>query len=160
MDARSWLVMAQAKAKVSYPGPWIYMPTNIILQYLGSTNVPPLQQTPLTQQTSILLVKPKSVARILRTMKKESNAATSFRQAMGKKLHKILIKAKGDVNRCYEGKNAWDEVMRMLIPQILEISVVEWEGHNLKSIEKLKATLDMVFENEDNELAIIGLKMW
>ncbi len=35
---------------------------------------------------------------------------------------------------------------------------MEWEGHKLKSIEKLRATLDKEFENEDNELSIIGLK--
>jgi hypothetical protein len=49
------------------------MLANTIPQYLGSTNVLPMQQAPL--QTSIPLVKPK--------------------QAMGKKLHNILIKAKG-----------------------------------------------------------------
>jgi hypothetical protein len=70
------------------------MLANTIPQYLGSTNVLPMQQAPL--QTSIPLVKPKSVARaILRTMKKESDATTSAKQAMGKKLHNILIKAKG-----------------------------------------------------------------
>ncbi len=52
-------------------------------------------------------MKPKSVARaILRIMKKEHDATTGARQAIGKKLHKILIKARGDVNGCYEGKNA------------------------------------------------------
>jgi hypothetical protein len=135
------------------------MPANTIPQYLWSTNMLPMQQAPPTQQISIHLVKRKSVARaILKTMMKESDVTTSARQAMGKKLHKILIKAKGDVNACYEGKNAWDEVMRMLIPQILDISVVEREGHKLKSIKKLRAILDKEFENEDNELSIIGLK--
>ncbi len=81
------------------------MLTNTIPQYFGSTSVLPMQQTPPTQQTFIPMVKPKSVARaILKTMK-ESDATTRARQAMGKKLHKILIKAKGDVDRCYEGKN-------------------------------------------------------
>jgi hypothetical protein len=102
------------------------MPTNIIPQYLRSTNMFPMQQAPPTQQTSIPLVKPKSVARaILKTIKKESDATISAKQAMGKKLHKILIKAKGDVDGCYEGKNVWDDVMRMLIPQIIDINVVE-----------------------------------
>jgi hypothetical protein len=133
------------------------MPANTTPQYLGSTSVLPMQQAPPTQQTSIPLVKPKNVARaILRTMKKENDATTGARQAMGKKLHKILIKARGDVDRCY--KNVWDEMMKMLIPQILGISVVEWKCHKLKSIKKLRATLDKEFENEDNELPIIGLK--
>ncbi len=48
--------------------------------------------------------------------------------------------------------------MKMLIPQILDIIVVEWEGHKLKSIKKLRAALDKEFENEDNELSIISLK--
>jgi hypothetical protein len=46
-----------------------------------------------------------------------------------KKLHKIYIKVKGDVDGRCEGKNAWDEVVKTLIPQILDINVLKWEDH-------------------------------
>jgi hypothetical protein len=48
--------------------------------------------------------------------------------------------------------------VKTLIPRILNISVIEWEGHTPKSIEKLRATLDKEFEYEDNELSTIGFK--
>jgi len=37
----------------------------------------------------------------------------------------------------------------------LPISVVEWEGHQLKSIKKLKETLDKELEYVDNEFSTI-----
>ncbi len=91
-------------------------------------------------------------------MMKESDAAIGVRQTMVKKPHKICIKAGGDVDECCEGKNVEDEVMKTLIPWILDIIVVEWKGHTLESIEKLKATLEKEFEYEDNELSTIGFK--
>jgi len=63
-----------------------------------------------------------------------------------------------------DGNNVWDETIRKLIPHILDINVVEWEGHNIESLEKLKATLDREFEYSDNELSMIGfnnvMKRW
>jgi hypothetical protein len=35
---------------------------------------------------------------------------------------------------------------------------VEWEGHQLKSIKKLRETLDKEFEYVNNEFSIIGFK--
>jgi hypothetical protein len=43
--------------------------------------------------------------------------------------------------------------VKTLIPQIHDINVVEWEGQNLESIEKLRVALDKEFEYEDNELS-------
>jgi hypothetical protein len=63
-------------------------------------------------------------------MKKESDATSNDRLAIGKKPHKIRIRAGGgDVDGGCEGKNAWDDAMRTLIPWILDINVVIWEGH-------------------------------
>jgi hypothetical protein len=55
-----------------------------------------------------------------------------------------------------------DEVVKTLIPQILYINVVEWEGHKSESLEKLRASLDVKFEYVDNELSLIGYysKSW
>lgn len=49
-----------------------------------------------------------------------------------------------------------DEVVKTLIPQILNINVVEWEGHKPESLEKLRAFLDVEFEYVDKELSLIG----
>jgi hypothetical protein len=57
-----------------------------------------------------------------------------------------------------KGKIAWEEVVRTLIPRILDISVVEWEGHDLESLEKLKASLDKEFKYVDNELFVMGFR--
>jgi hypothetical protein len=92
-------------------------------------------------------------------MKKENDVESDVWQAARKKPHKIRIKVGGgDVDGCCEGKNAWDEVMRTLIPHILDISVVSWVDHHLDSIEKLKLTLDKEFEYVDNKLSIMGFK--
>jgi hypothetical protein len=64
----------------------------------------------------------------------------------------------GDVDRWCVGKNAWDEAVRTLIPKILDISVLHWEGHEPSSLDKLRVTLNTEFEHVDNELSIVGFK--
>jgi hypothetical protein len=91
-------------------------------------------------------------------MKKESDATSNARFTMGKKPHKIRIKARGHVDGRCEGKNAWDYVMRTLIHRILDINVVKWESHELKSLYKMWATLDKEFQYMENELFIVGFK--
>lgn len=91
-------------------------------------------------------------------MKKENDVTGDARLAIGKKLHKIHIRAGGDVDGCCEGKNAWGDAMRTLILQILDINVVKWEGHEPESLDKLKATLDKEFEYMENELSTMGFK--
>ncbi len=63
-----------------------------------------------------------------------------------------------DINGGYDGKNAWDEMVRTLIPRILDINVMEWEGHKLESLDKLRAGLDKEFEYVDNELSMVGFR--
>jgi hypothetical protein len=48
--------------------------------------------------------------------------------------------------------------LRTLIPWILDVSVIDWECHESKSLEKLKATLHRQFEDVDNELSIVGFR--
>jgi hypothetical protein len=45
-----------------------------------------------------------------------------------------------------------------LIPKILDINVLQWEGHETSSLDKLKVTLNREFENVENELCIVGFK--
>jgi hypothetical protein len=95
-----------------------------VAQYLGSTSVPP------KQKELVPLVKVESIARATRrTVKKENDVTSDARLAIGRKLHKIHIRARGDVDGCCEGKNAWDDVVRTSILRILNINIVKWEGH-------------------------------
>jgi hypothetical protein len=48
--------------------------------------------------------------------------------------------------------------MRTLIPKILDINVLQWEGYEPSSLDKLRVTLNREFENVENELSIIGFK--
>ncbi len=57
--------------------------------------------------------------------------------AIGKRAHKIKIRLERDINGGCDRNNFWDEVVKTLIPQILNINVVEWEGHKLESLKKL-----------------------
>jgi hypothetical protein len=34
----------------------------------------------------------------------------------------------GEVDDACPGKNAWDDTVRALVPRILDLSVVDWEG--------------------------------
>jgi hypothetical protein len=53
-------------------------------------------------------------------------------------------------------------VVKTLVSRILNINVVEWEGHKLKSLQKWKAFLNVEFEYVENELSLIGhyYKSW
>lgn len=66
----------------------------------------------------------------------------------------------GDIVGCCDGKNIWDEAVKTLIPQILDASVLSWEGHTPNSLEKLWATLDKEFEYEDNEISTMDSRTW
>jgi hypothetical protein len=48
--------------------------------------------------------------------------------------------------------------VRTLIPKILDISVLQWEGHEPSSLNKLKVFLDKEFECINNELTIVKFK--
>jgi hypothetical protein len=104
-------------------------------------------------------VKPKNVAKVDRkTYKKDKNATSKAKQVVGKKPHHIQIKVGGDINGRSDGKNAWNEVVRTLIPWILNVNVIDWEHHEPTSLEKLRATINRQFEYVDNELYVVGFR--
>ncbi len=114
---------------------------------------------PLVPTIIITKVKLENIARLVcETNQKENDATSEVRQLVGQKLHKIWVRLGGDINGRCDGKNAWDETIRTLIPQILDINVMEWEGHKLESLDKLKAGLDKEFEYMDNELSLVGFR--
>jgi hypothetical protein len=125
------------------------VPFGNVAQYLGSTSVPPKQKKLVPSMKVEIIVRT-----IPRTMK-ESDA----RLVIGKNLHKIRIRVGGDVDGHCEGKNAWDDTIKTLIPQILDISVVKWDSLEPKSFDKSRATLDKKFVYMENELSIMGFKI-
>jgi len=137
----------------SYLGPWIHVSYGNVTKYMGSTSVHP------KQKELVPSVKAESITRTTgRTMKKESDATSDARLAIGKKSHKIHIRARGNMDGCCEGKNAWDDAMRTLIPRILDTNVIKWEGHEPESLNKLRVALNKKFEYMENELSTRGFK--
>jgi hypothetical protein len=57
-----------------------------------------------------------------------------------------------------DGKNVWDEVVRTLIPHVLDVNVIEWECHKPTSLKKLRAALDKQFEYVNNEFFVVGFR--
>ncbi len=131
--------------------PWLLAQWGMELgQFLASTSAP------LIQQAFVPLVKQESAVRATqKVMKKENNSTSGAQQTIGKKPHQIKIKVGGDINGCYDGKNAWDETMRTLIPRILDVNVLSWEGHALDSLEKLWVAL-----NKELNMKIMSFQLW
>ena len=57
-----------------------------------------------------------------------------------------------------EGKNAWDEAIRELVPKIMDMSVVEWSKHPPHRVKKLRDTLDSELEYVGNPLSMAGFR--
>jgi hypothetical protein len=53
--------------------------------------------------------------------------ATS-RSNTGHKPNQLHVKPGDYVNQASEAKNAWDDAIRSLVPRMLDMSVIEWEG--------------------------------
>ena len=58
-----------------------------------------------------------------------------------------------------EGKNAWDEAIRELVPKCLDMSVVSWSKHEEHTLQRLRAALDNEFEYLGNPLSIHGFRL-
>ncbi len=91
---------------------------------------------PLTQSEASPLVKPKSVIRAMQwIVKKDNDVVVEVRQAIGQKPHEIKVKVGGDIDGRCTCKNVWDELMWIVLPHILNINILQWDGHNPKSLE-------------------------
>jgi hypothetical protein len=61
-------------------------------------------------------MKPKNMAKVVCQIgKKEKDATLEVRQINKQELHKIKIKLGGDMDGGCEGKNIWDETIRILV---------------------------------------------
>ena len=57
--------------------------------------------------------------------------------AAGAKPNRVYVLPGGEVDGGSEGKNAWDESIRELVPKIMDMSVVEWSKHPPHRVKKL-----------------------
>jgi hypothetical protein len=100
-----------------------------------------------------------SAARAARRQKRKLNEEAALeRSTTGQKPRQITVQPGGEVDGACPGKNAWDDIVRALVPRILDLSIVDWEGQKLESMQKLRDCLDAEFEYVGNPLSMQGFK--
>jgi hypothetical protein len=91
---------------MQFPGAWMQVPA------------PPAEQ-----------VISESAARAGRQHKgKEYDNMATSRTSAGHKPNQLHVKPVGYVDHGSDTKNAWDDAIRSLVPLLLDMSVIEWEG--------------------------------
>ena len=70
----------------------------------------------------------------------------------------VFVSECGEVDAGCEGKNAWDEAVRDLVPKILDVSVVDWAQQKPQSVKRLRDALDNEFEYLGNPLSMVGFR--
>jgi coenzyme F420-reducing hydrogenase gamma subunit len=104
-------------------------------------------------------VTPDSAARAGRRHKrKEYESMAASRSNTGHKPNQLHVKPGGYVDQASKAKNAWDDAIRSLVPRMLDMSVIEWEGQRPESLEKLREALDLEFEYLGCPLSIWGFR--
>lgn len=104
-------------------------------------------------------VKPESEARATRRAnRKEAESSVDLRLNGGKKPYTLRVKAGGAIDGGCEGKNAFDEMLRSLVPRILDVSVLKWKEQHPSSVEKLRSAIDNQFEYVGHKLSDGGFK--
>lgn len=71
-----------------------------------------------------------------------ASSTSSTRQKVYE-LH-ILEGGKNDIASC--GKNAWNDAVTILVPQLFDLSFIDWKGQNLNATKKLHDALDKEFD--------------
>lgn len=85
-------------------------------------------------------------------------AGSRERSTRGSKPNRVQVNEVGEVDVACEGKNAWDEAIRKLVPLILDVSVVEWSKQSQTAVKKLKEALDDEFDYVGQPLSMLGFK--
>ena len=96
---------------------------------------------------------------VRRKRKAEYDSASRDRATAGMKPNRIFLLPGGEGDSTCEGKNAWDEALRDLVPKCLDMSVVAWANHDPKTLKKLRAALDNEFEYVGNPLSMVGFRV-
>jgi hypothetical protein len=100
-----------------------------------------------------------SAARVGRRQKRKLNDdVAAERSSSGRKPRQITMQSGGEIDGACLGKTTWDDAVRGLVPRILDLSVVEWEGQKPEAVQKLRDKLDAEFEYIGNPLSMQGFR--
>jgi hypothetical protein len=100
-----------------------------------------------------------SAARATRRHKRKlNNDVVAERSSSGRKPRQITVQLGGEIDGACPGKTTWDDTVRGLVPHILDLSVVEWEGQKLEAVQKLRDKLDVEFEYIGTPLSMQGFQ--
>jgi hypothetical protein len=140
--------------------PWMMgqgMPWMMGQPYANQWMAPPAPGIQQLQDQS--KIKTESEARATRrASRKDAETNVEVRRCGGQKPHTLRVKAGGGIDGGCEGKNAFDEALRSLVPRILDVSVFKWKLQHPGSVEKLRAAIDNEFEYLGHSLSDIGFK--
>ena len=123
-----------------YPDSWVVLQT--------TTNFP------LTEDLSAN-VAGRASRRLKRSMHGEGK---TDRIAPSKKPNKITVTELGEIDPHCTGKNAWDASVRVYVPRILDMSIIDFEKQKAQSILKLREALDNNFEYMEQNLSTLGFR--
>jgi hypothetical protein len=125
------------------------------MPYLGPFWPPNAHVEPLAPRTGNM----DSAARAARRQKRKLNDdVATERSSSGRKPRQITVQPGGEIDGACPGKTAWDDAVRGLVPRILDLSVVEWEGQKPEAVQKLRDKLDAEFEYIGNPLSMQGFR--
>lgn len=93
-----------------------------------------------------------------RAIRKEMEERVDARRNQGQKPHRVRVKSGGGIDGGCEGKNEFDELLRSLVPRILDVSCVRWADQPAHSVEKLRSAIDNEFEYVGQHLSERGFK--
>jgi hypothetical protein len=106
MHPPPWIMQAQPN-QVPYPGTWM--------------QASQMQEGPIQIGAS-----PESAAMMARRQKqKHYDSGRTKRSALGKKPHQLEVKNGGEIDAGSAGKNAWDAALRLHVPRVLDISIID-----------------------------------
>jgi hypothetical protein len=135
--------------------PWMMQPTPGSMPYPGPLWPPNAQVEPLVPITGNM----DSAARVGRRQKRKLNDdVATERSSSGRKPRQITVQLGGEIDGACLGKTTWDDAVRGLVPRILDLSVVEWEGQKPEAVQKLQDKLDAEFEYIGNPLSMKGFR--
>jgi hypothetical protein len=76
-----------------------------------------------------------SVGRAHRRKKRKHNDnIDAERKSAGRKAKQVTVKLGGEIDGACQGKNGWDDAVRSLVPRLLDISIVQWEGQKVEAV--------------------------
>jgi hypothetical protein len=136
----------------SYGQPnWSWVPGHYVPSQATSTNPwaagpPPTYAAPWSGQPAVDLAPDSEERSCRRKRKAEYDLESRRRATAGRKPNRVFVLPGGEVDVTCEGKNAWDEALRELVPKCLDMSVVSWSKHEEHTLQRLRAALDNEFE--------------